>query len=123
VTIGAVVLTVHLGQHVAEGVGQTAWFFGLGIVGAVGLWPTAILWPRGSEDARTLVLGLLGFGLVWGGLVEHLREAAGDGLTWTHATGVLAGMIGVGLLGLAATRLSAVGRPGRPAGGSPGPRN
>jgi hypothetical protein len=123
VTLGAVVLTAHLLQHVAEGIGRPAWFFALGIVGAAGLWATAALWPRGSDGARTLVLALLGLGLVWGGLAEHLREAAADGLTATHATGVLAGGIGVALLAIAATRLFAGDRPGPPAGGSPGLRS
>ena len=116
-------LTAHLLQHVAGEVGQPAWFFALGIVGAAGLWTTAILWPLGTDAARTVVLVLLGLGLVWGGLVEHLRDAVDYGLTATHATGVLAGVIGAGLLAIAAIRLFAGGRPDPPAGGSPGRRS
>lgn len=122
-TFGALVLTVHLVQHVVGGIGQPAWFFAFGVFGAAGLWVTALLWPRGSDGARTLVLALLGLGLVWGGLAEHLREAAADGLTATHASGVLAGLVGVALLALAARRLFAGDRPGPPAGDSPDRRS
>ena len=98
-------LTVHLVQHVAEGIPAPEWFFALGLVGAAGLWTTAALWPRGSERARTAVLAILGVGLVWGGLVMHARDAAADGLTVTHATGIVAGLAGVAMLVLVAANL------------------
>ena len=104
--LAAIVLTVHLAQHVAEGIADPAWFFGLGVVGAAGLWTTAALWPRGSQAAQTLVLVLLGVGLVVGGLALHLRDAFADGLTATHTTGVLAGLFGVVLLTCAAARMA-----------------
>jgi hypothetical protein len=102
--LAALDLTVHLGQHLAEGIASPRWFFGLGVIGATGLWATAALWPRGSETARTAVLAILGLGLVWGGLGMHAAEAAADGLTWTHLTGIAAGVLGVAMLGLAAGR-------------------
>src|SRR5687767_5682571 len=108
VALGAIVLTVHLGQHVAQGIPDPTWFFVLGLVGAAGLWATAALWPRGSDRARTAVLAILGLGLVWGGLAEHAAAAAADGLTATHATGAVAGIVGGALLAIAAANLKGV---------------
>ncbi len=53
------------------------------------------------------MLAILGVGLVWGGLAMHLADAASDGLTFTHATGILAGVAGVAMLVLVALRLRA----------------
>ncbi len=110
VAVAAADLTIHLVQHVAEGIPAPEWFFALGLVGAAGLWLTAALWPRGSYGAQTVVLGILGFGLVWGGLAMHLADAASDGLTLTHATGILAGIAGVAMLVLVARAYSGRGR-------------
>ena len=107
VALAALDLTVHLVQHVAEGIPAPEWFFALGLIGAIGLWMTAALWPRGSDGARTLVLAVLGVGLLWGGLAMHLRDAIADGLTVTHATGIVAGLAGVAMLVLVAGRLRA----------------
>ena len=54
------------------------------------------------------MLAILGAGLAWGGLAEHAADASADGLTATHATGVLAGAIGIALLVLAAANLKRV---------------
>ena len=108
VALAGLDLTVHLAQHVAEGIPAPTWFFALGVVGAAGLWTTAALWPRGSERAKTAVLAILGFGLVWGGLAMHAADAADAGLTVTHATGIVAGAFGIALLTLAAANLKRV---------------
>jgi hypothetical protein len=105
IALAALDLTVHLVQHVVEGIPAPEWFFVLGLAGAAGLWTMTALWPRGSERAQTAVLAILGFGLVWGGLVMHLREAVADGLTVTHATGIAAGLAGVAMLVLVAVRV------------------
>ena len=115
VVAAAVVLSVHLVQHVVEGIPAPEWFFGLGVFGAAGLWATAALWPRGSQGAQTAVLAILGFGLVWGGLAMHLADAIDDGLTVTHATGIVAGLLGVAMLAAAVNRWFGVARPRRPA--------
>ncbi|MGI8462623.1 MAG: hypothetical protein ACR2OC_13485 [Solirubrobacterales bacterium] len=105
VAAAALDLSVHLGQHLAEGIPDPTWFFALGIVGAIGLWLTAALWPCADAGPQNLVLLLLGLGLVWGGLAMHLADALTDGLTATHATGIIAGVLGVAMLALLAARL------------------